>query len=80
MVWFFLPLFFNLINIFFVVKLDNQSINVTKVEPWNSVRVTLNLSDDDAEKLRQIAEHGGETLREMGILSVQLDGQQVSKG
>lgn len=61
-----------------IILLNGKNlIKVTKVEPWNSVRVTLNLSDDAAQQLRQLAEHGDSTLRNIGILSVQVDGQQV---
>ncbi|KPM06795.1 hypothetical protein QR98_0052740 [Sarcoptes scabiei] len=52
-------------------------MKLSKVEPWNSVRVTLNLSADAAQYLMQLAERGDSNLRELGILSVQLDGQQV---
>lgn len=54
-------------------------MKLSKVEPWNSVRVTLNLSADAAQYLMQLAERGDSNLRELGILSVQLDGQQVNK-
>lgn len=51
-------------------------MTVTKVEPWNSVRVTLNISKDAALNLQRLAEEDGQLLRDLGILSVQLHGNQ----
>lgn len=58
--------------------LEENPIKVTKVEPWNSVRVTFNIPIEAAQRLRQLAERGDRVLRELGILSVQIQGDQVS--
>merc|ERR1711988_1918493 len=50
--------------------LDNKKLDVTKCEPWNSVKVTFNLPKDAAEKLAQLAQAGDDVLRELGILSL----------
>ncbi|XP_060536781.1 uncharacterized protein LOC132708423 isoform X2 [Cylas formicarius] len=53
-----------------------RPVKVHKLEPWNSVRVTLSIPREAALRLRQLASEGSHQLRALGILSVQVDGDQ----
>ncbi|XP_059140384.1 mucin-5AC-like isoform X2 [Physella acuta] len=58
---------------------EKQKLLIKKVEPWNSVKVTLTIPREAASRLRQLAHNGNDALRQMGILSVQIQGDsQIS--
>ncbi|XP_072046509.1 uncharacterized protein [Amphiura filiformis] len=56
-----------------LAKADQKDVVISKVEPWNSIRVTFNIPPDAAIRLRQLAQNGDHALQQLGILSVQIE-------
>lgn len=48
------------------------------MEPWNSVRVTFKIPREAATRLKQLAQQGNSTLRELGVLAVKIENQNIS--
>ncbi|XP_067935462.1 serine-rich adhesin for platelets-like isoform X2 [Watersipora subatra] len=61
-----------------LLKADKQNLVIKKVEPWNSVKVTVNIPKEAAERLKVLAQqNNGAALRNLGIMSLQMEGDRI---
>jgi hypothetical protein len=62
----------------FDVYAGRRRFALKKVQPWNSVKVTLDIPKEAADRLRLLAVQGNARLVELGILSVEIVGQSAA--
>ncbi|EHB08380.1 Nuclear receptor coactivator 6 [Heterocephalus glaber] len=56
-----------------LLHMESSKLKVQKVEPWKSVHVTFNISQEAAEQLQILAQSNNQQLWDLGILSVQME-------
>ncbi|XP_052274535.1 uncharacterized protein LOC127874327 isoform X2 [Dreissena polymorpha] len=61
-----------------LLRTDKNKLILKKVEPWNSVRVTFKIPREAAVRLKRLAQQGNATLKELGVLAVQIQDQNIS--
>ncbi|CAK8690005.1 unnamed protein product [Clavelina lepadiformis] len=62
-----------------ISKIVDAECTLGEVIPWNSVKVTFCIPKEAAERLKQLAHTNNNQLNDLGILSVQVEGEEIIK-